>query len=157
VNGVLRILATGLGTGFLPIAPGTWGSILAIAIYAAVPGFAPAPGEAGIPNLATILAILLTTAIAIPAASAAEREFGHDAGPIVIDEVVGQWITVAGLAATPMVLIGGLFLFRVFDVFKPFPAGRSQRLPGGWGIVADDVIAGIYAAIALRVLLAMFK
>jgi len=156
VNGVLRILATGLGTGFSPFAPGTAGSILAIVIYALVPGFAPAPDEAGIPNLATIFAIVLTAAIAVPAASEAEREFGHDAGPIVIDEVVGQWITVAGLAATPLVLVAGLFFFRVFDVFKPFPAGRSQRLPGGWGVLADDVIAGIYAAIALRVLLAIF-
>jgi phosphatidylglycerophosphatase A len=154
---LLRIIATGLGTGFLPIAPGTWGSILAVVIYAAVPGFAPAVDEAGIPNTATILAILLAAAIAVPAATATERELGHDAGPIVIDEVVGQWITLAGLAATPMVLIAGLFLFRVFDVFKPFPAGRSQRLPGGWGVLADDVIAGIYAAIALRLLLAILS
>ena len=155
MRGLLRIIATGLWTGFFPVAPGTAGSILALAIYAAVPGFAPS--EAGaMPGVGAILAIVLVTMLAVPAASASEDEFGHDGGPIVIDEVVGQWIAVAGLPATPAVLIAGLFLFRVFDVFKPFPAGRSQRLPGGWGVVADDVIAGIYAAIVLRILLAFF-
>ena len=160
VRAVFRIIATGLWTGFFPVAPGTAGSILALAIYAAVPGFAPTgdvPVGASVPSAAAILVILWVMILAVPAASASEREFGHDGGPIVIDEVVGQWIAVAGLPATPAVLIGGLLLFRIFDIFKPFPAGRSQRLPGGWGVVADDVIAGIYAAIALRVLLAILK
>ena len=70
--------------------------------------------------------------------------------------MVGQWIAVAGLAPTPAVLIGGFLLFRIFDVFKPFPAGKSQHLRGGWGVMADDVIAGIYAAVLLRVALHFF-
>ena len=155
MNGVLRILATGLGTGFSPFAPGTAGSILAIVIYALVPGFAPPPDAAGIPNLATIFAIVLTAAIAVPAASEAEREFGHDAGPIVIDEVVGQWITVAGLAATPLVLVAGLFFFRVFDVFKPFPARRFEQLHGGLGMMADDLMVAIYGNLLLRAAVAV--
>jgi phosphatidylglycerophosphatase A len=127
--------------------------LLALAAYAAVPGFAPAvPGAPGTWALAAIVAVAI---VSIPAANAAEVEFGHDGGPIVIDEVVGQWIAVAGLPATPLVLVAGFLFFRAFDIFKPFPAGRSQRLPGGWGVLADDVIAGIYAAVAVRVLLAI--
>jgi phosphatidylglycerophosphatase A len=118
-----------------------------LAIYAAVPGLA---GNA----LLFGLMITLLAIVAVPAASSAEREFGHDGGPIVVDEIVGQWIAIAGLPATPLSLGAAFFFFRAFDVLKPFPAGRSQKLPGGWGVLADDVFAGIYAAIATRVLIA---
>jgi phosphatidylglycerophosphatase A len=148
LRGVLRIIATGCWTGFFPIAPGTAASIFALALYAAVPGFA---GNA----MVAFAAIIAVGALSVPAATAAESEFGHDGGPIVVDEIVGQWIAVAGLPATPLVLIAGFLFFRAFDIFKPFPAGRSQRLRGGWGVLADDVIAGIYAAIAVRVILAI--
>jgi phosphatidylglycerophosphatase A len=91
--------------------------------------------------------------IGVPASGAAEKEFGEDGGPIVIDEVVGQWITLAGLVPTPFVLILGFLLFRLFDIFKPFPARRLERLGGGVGVMLDDVVAGVYAAIVLRLLL----
>lgn len=147
MNALSRVWATGLWTGFFPGAPGTTGSLLAVALWCWVP--LPLGGEGRVD--ATAVAFLAAAALlGVAAAGAAEREFGHDGGPIVVDEVVGQWITVVGLAPTPAAALLGFLLFRLSDVFKPFPAGRSQRLRGGWGIVADDVIAGVYAALVLR-------
>jgi phosphatidylglycerophosphatase A len=122
--------------------------LLALASWCWIPQL-PLSGEGRL-SLAAVAFLVLVTLSAVAAAGPAEREFGHDAGPIVVDEIVGQWITIAGLAPTPATVVLGFLLFRAFDVFKPFPAGRSQRLPGGWGIVADDVVAGVYAALVLR-------
>jgi phosphatidylglycerophosphatase A len=135
-----------LGDGFFPFASGTAASAFALALYAIVPGFAAS-------GVAAACAIVVLAALSIPAATAAEREFGHDGSPIVVDEIVGQWIAIAGLAATPAALAAAFVFFRAFDIVKPFPAGRSQHLPGGWGVLADDVVAGIYAAIATRLVL----
>ena len=146
MNVFLRWIATGCGTGFFPVASGTAGSLFALALYAGIPGFSTH-------GVAAALAIVALAALAIPAASLAEREFGHDGGPIVVDEVVGQWIAITGLAPTPAALALAFVFFRAFDIVKPFPAGASQRLSGGWGVLADDVIAGAYAAVAVRVVL----
>jgi phosphatidylglycerophosphatase A len=145
MNFALRVYATGLWTGFFPIAPGTAGSLLAVALYPWMP----------LQPLGTVAVLFLVAAtlLGIPASSRAEREFGKDGGPIVVDEVVGQWITLAGLAPTPLVLIAGFLLFRAFDIFKPFPARRFERIGGGTGVMLDDVVAGVYAAIVLRILL----
>jgi phosphatidylglycerophosphatase A len=86
----------------------------------------------------------------------AERYYGHDASAIVIDEVAGMLVTFLAIPSTAPLwptLLGGFFLFRVFDVLKPFPAGRAQHLPAGQGVVMDDVMAGIYANLVLRVVL----
>jgi phosphatidylglycerophosphatase A len=147
----LRVYATGLWTGFFPIAPGTAGSLLAVALYGAVPALPL--GSDGHFGLGPVLFLLVVAAIGVPASGAAEKEFGEDGGPIVIDEVVGQWITLAGLVPTPFVLILGFLLFRLFDIFKPFPARRLERLGGGVGVMLDDVVAGVYSAIVLRLLL----
>ncbi len=143
-----RLVATGLGIGFFPVASGTAASLFALALYAIIPGFA---GNV----VVSACAIAALSALAVPAASAAEREFGHDGSPVVVDEIVGQWIAIAGLPATPAAMLVAFVFFRAFDIVKPFPAGRSQRLPGGWGVLADDVIAGVYAAVGTRVVLGM--
>jgi phosphatidylglycerophosphatase A len=96
--------------------------------------------------------VLCTIPVAIALSHVMEKQYGEDASCIVIDEVVGMQIT---LLLTPVSLpagIAGFVLFRIFDIVKPFPAGRSQRLPGGVGVVIDDVIAGIYALAALTIL-----
>ena len=95
-------------------------------------------------------------ALANPAHTRAEASFGHDGSPIVLDEVVGQTITLAFLPLTPGIAIAGFFLFRATDIAKAFPAGRAQRLPGGLGVVADDVIAGVWAHLLLRLGLRLF-
>lgn len=143
----LRWVATGFGSGFFPIAPGTAGSLVGLAAWCAFPGL---PLHGG-PGMFVFLAAALL--IGILASGPAEREFGKDGGPIVVDEVVGQWIAVAGLPMTPFTAVSGFVLFRVFDVLKPFPAGRSQSWGGGLGVMADDVFAGLWAQLALRALL----
>ena len=145
MNAVLRVYATGLWTGFFPVAPGTAGSLLAVALFPWMPLSVPGP--------VAVLFLVAVTLLGIPASARAEREFGKDGGPIVIDEIAGQWIALAGLAPTPAVLVGGFLLFRLFDIVKPFPARRLERLGGGTGVMLDDVVAGVYAAVALRILL----
>jgi phosphatidylglycerophosphatase A len=108
-----------------------------------------------------IVALLLWIGILV--STRAERAYGHDAKAIVIDEVAGMAVTFLlipppdGAAARWVVLAAGFLLFRVFDVVKPFPAGRAQDLPGGTGVVLDDVAAGVYANLVLRVGLALWR
>jgi len=130
--------------GLSPVAPATAGSALVVAIA----WFLPVPA---LPIFFGCLA--LGTAIAVWAAGEAEKDLGHDAGPIVIDEAVGQTL---GLLLAPhrlTVFIAAFFLFRLFDIWKPLGAREAQALPGGWGIVADDVIAGVTTMLALQALL----
>ena len=151
MNAILRVYATGLWTGFFPVAPGTAGSVLALAIYCWLPVLPlGADGNLGIGSLLLVGVLAL---LGIPASRRGEEEFGEDGSPIVIDEIIGQWITVMGLVPTPFVIIAGFLLFRLLDIFKPFPAGRSQTLPCGLGVMADDVISGLYGAVLLRLLL----
>jgi len=138
-------VATALGVGYVPFAPGTFGSLAGLLVYAA--------GRAiGIPavELGAIVVVFLAGAWA---ASAAETHFGHiDPGPVVVDEVLGMLVT---LALIPVSLTGalvGFILFRVFDVIKPPPCNRLEALPGGWGVMSDDLMAAIYAHACVRLL-----
>jgi len=98
------------------------------------------------------LVLLVVTALGVWAADEAERALGaKDPGAIVVDEVAGMTLSVLALPPTAGVLVAGFLLFRLFDVLKPFPANVAQRLPGGLGVMTDDVIAGLYA-LALLVL-----
>ncbi len=137
-------VATFFGVGYLKPGPGTYGSIAAVLLWAAVGVFRHPPTQAMLIVLSVW--ILLAIAAGVPAATIVEHESGrHDPGFVVIDEVIGQWIT---LLFSPFDWRHGLIalvLFRLFDITKPFPVRRFERLPGGWGIVFDDVAAGLYA------------
>ena len=142
-------IATGLGLGYLPKFPGTWGSLLGVLLaWAAGTQQAFAAVMAG-------LAIIISLAGIWAAGRVAAHLHTHDPQIVVVDEVSGQLIACLGLvtAATPAhdwkYLLAGFILFRVFDIWKPFPARRAEALPGGLGIMADDWIAGLYAALAL--------
>lgn len=144
-------IATGLGSGYFPVAPGTAGSALGLVLVIAFRQTSLDPVR-----LAATLAVLagLLFVVGVWSAGKAERIFGRvDPGQVVIDEVVGQIIT---FVATPRVgwiwLIVGFILFRFFDIVKPFPARRAERLPGGWGIMLDDVVAGLYSLTVLVIL-----
>jgi phosphatidylglycerophosphatase A len=140
-----------LGSGYFPLAPGTAGSALGVALVIAFRQTSLTPLWLGI-SLAAFAGLLFL--VGVWSAGKAERVFGRvDPGQVVIDEVVGQIIT---FVATPRVtwkgLLVGFILFRVFDIVKPFPARRAERFPGGWGIMMDDLIAGLYSLIVLVIL-----
>lgn len=144
-------LATCGGIGYFPIAPGTLGAAVGLVPVVLV-------GRVGISPAWQSLALGLTAAVifaaGVGAATRSEKFFGRtDPGHVVIDEVVGQMVTFLAMPnAGWKLIVAGFVLFRIFDVIKPFPAGRAEHLPGGWGIMTDDVVAGVYGAGALALL-----
>ena len=139
------LLATAGYVGFFPIAPGTAGSAVGLVVYFAVRMAAHPAAEIG-----TIVGALL---LGIWSAGVVERVLGKDPGPVVIDEVLGMLVTLALLDVNAAGAIVGFVIFRVFDVIKPYPAGRLEHLHGGTGIMLDDAMAGIYANLVLRLLI----
>jgi phosphatidylglycerophosphatase A len=139
-------VATFFGSGFGKPGPGTWGSVAATLIFAAVAFFLHPPAQTLLGL--TVGGIILSIALGVPAATIAARESGRkDPGFVVIDEVAGVWITLLGAVFHPnwKHIVVALLLFRVFDIWKPFPIRHLEKLPEGWGIVFDDVAAGLYA------------
>jgi len=144
VDHVWLALATFFGAGRMPVAPGTWGSLAAIVIYWLA--------LQRLPLVALIGIIVVVSALGVVSATEAERILGkHDPGSVVIDEVAGQLVSVClihGSGQAPLLFLGVSFVaFRVFDVVKPWPCYQLQSLPRGWGVMADDIVAGVYAAI----------
>lgn len=140
------LLATGFGVGLLPAAPGTWGSLAALPFAWLILW---QTGPYGL--LAAGLAVF---AVGIWAGGIyAERSASVDPGPVVIDEVAAQWLTLVPAALDPVHFVAGFILFRIADILKPWPARWIEReLPGGLGIMVDDVIAAAYAALGLTAL-----
>lgn len=137
-------IATFFGTGLGKPGPGTWGSTAAVLLWAGFAGLLHPTANALL--LALLAAIAFSIVLGVPAATIAERESGrHDPGFVVIDEAAGQWITLLGSPFSWGHALLALLLFRLFDITKPFPIRRIERLPEGWGIVFDDVAAGLYA------------
>jgi phosphatidylglycerophosphatase A len=137
------LLATGFGTGYGPIAPGTWGSI---------PGLLFAWGLLRLGGAWAVAAGAAFFSVAgVWAADRAEALFGEkDPGPVVIDEIAGQMVSLLFLPINLPVLALGFVLFRILDVLKPWPANRLEALPGGSGIMADDLMVGLYANLILH-------
>jgi len=143
------LCATVLGVGHAPFAPGTFGSLPALPLCWAL---AHAGGW-----VAQIVALLILVVGGTWAAHGAAAQLGlRDPGPVVIDEVAGQLLTLLALPVTGPVLALGFLLFRAFDIVKPPPARQAEFLPGGIGIMADDLCAGAYAHLALRGFLWLF-
>jgi phosphatidylglycerophosphatase A len=129
-------VASAGGAGFAPVGPGTAGSFVAALALWLIPFTVPM----------LFAALVVTTAAGVWAGARTERMLGQkDPGMVVIDEVAGMMLSVLLVPRTPAVLAVAFVLFRIFDVWKPFPAYQSQALPGGWGVMADDLIAGGYA------------
>ena len=137
-------VATFFGAGLGKPGPGTWGSVAAMLLWVAF-AFTQHPAPTTL-LIALITGIILSIFLGVPAATIAARESGrHDPGFVVIDEVAGQWIALLGSPADWRHGLIALVLFRLFDIIKPFPVRQLERLPEGWGIVFDDVAAGLYA------------
>ena len=137
-------IATGFGAGYLPKAPGTWGSLVALPLHFFLRQLAP-----------NHYALALTGIffIAVITAGQAEKILDRkDPGVVVIDEVIGMLITLIAAPNNPLIWLLGFALFRFFDIFKPYPIRLiDQRVNGGMGIVLDDVLAGIYSLIILQI------
>jgi phosphatidylglycerophosphatase A len=143
---IIMVIATGFYSGYLPKAPGTWGSLVGLFIFFML-------HTLSLPvYLAVVAGLFLVGSFA---AGEAEKIMDHkDPGLVVIDEIVGMLITMIAVPATPLAMAMGFILFRIFDIAKPFPVNFfDQRFHGGLGIMLDDVMAGIYSLVILQVLL----
>jgi phosphatidylglycerophosphatase A len=149
MNLISKILSTAFGIGYSPIASGTAGSLVTLLVY----WFLPVSH-----NLYFLFLIIIIFFVGVITASVTEKELikkvgsekGQDPSIVVIDEVIGMLIAIYAIPKTLPFLIAAFILFRVFDILKPFPINASQKIPRGWGIMIDDVIAGIYANILIQ-------
>jgi phosphatidylglycerophosphatase A len=141
---ILYAVATFFGTGYAPLAPATVASFAFLAIWGFV-GPVPLWGQL------VLLAVVI--AIGVPAATYVERREGKDPHKVVSDEVAGMLVTYLGVSTGWAGLFVGFLWFRLFDIGKPWPVRRLESLPEGWGITADDLMAGVYAHLALRLTL----
>ena len=155
-NVLSRIISTGLGVGYFPVAPGTMGSLEAVLIYWFSPPIA-------LEIFATI--ILAVTLIGVISSSITEKEVReksgdselHDPGIIVIDEIAGMFFALLFIPKSLILVSGAFVLFRFFDIVKPFPVKNLERLPSGWGIMLDDIAAGIMANLLLQLIIMIFN
>jgi phosphatidylglycerophosphatase A len=170
-NGVLdyfSLALTTFGVGYLPTAPGTWGSLVAVGFYAVLASAFSAVRYTANPEspesiVATVHAIILTAFLifilaGIWAASRSIELLGNsDPSEAVVDEVIGQLIVFLFIPFTSswILIAAGFFLFRLFDIWKPYPIDDLQELPGGIGICADDMLAGVYAGVCVSIIYAI--
>ena len=143
-NFLIKSFVTVLGIGYLPFAPGTWATAVGVAIVYGLGS-----------NLAVYTIVLLVLlAFGVMASGVIEKQLNQkDPGIVVIDEVVGVMIALWGLPLIWSVMICGFFLFRAFDMFKIYPINKLEAQSGGWGIMLDDCMAGVYTNIILRIAL----
>jgi phosphatidylglycerophosphatase A len=141
---LIKLIATVFGVGYLPAAPGTWATVAGVAIAYYLGN-----------NLAAYTILLLVLLIlGIMTSGMLEKQLNQkDPGIVVIDEVVGVMIALWGLPLIWPVMISGFFLFRAFDMFKIYPINKLEAQSGGWGIMLDDCMAGVYTNIILRIAL----
>jgi len=148
INIFARFVATGAFSGYAPVAPGSVGSLVGLALHLLLPVTPVHLWTAG---------LLLLFTVGVKVSTDAERVWGKDPGCVVIDEIVGFGVTVALLPGTLSVAVAGFFVFRFLDVVKPPPARQLERLPGGWGVMLDDVAAGLYGNLLLRAGLELWR
>ncbi|HTY11029.1 MAG TPA: phosphatidylglycerophosphatase A [Bacteroidota bacterium] len=147
ISPLVKIFASGLFSGYAPVASGTVGTFVGILIY-----LIPSVSETVILAPACVIVFILGSL----AAGTMEKAYGHDPSVVTIDEVLGIWVSLLLLEKTYAVVIAAFFLFRAFDIFKPWPARFFDRKHGGWNIMMDDVVAGLYTNIVLQIAVRIF-
>ncbi len=147
IDKISILLSTGLFSGYFPLFPGTFASFLTcIALYYILP----------VSTDEYFLYLLILFFVGVYTSTVAEKTLGHDAKKIVIDEIFGMSVAILYVPITLTNLIIAFILFRLFDIFKPFPINASQKLKQGWGVMVDDLIAGIYAMAILNAYILFF-
>ncbi len=142
-----HLFGTVLGIGHIPVVPATWTSLaVALLFYLGQPGLT-----------AQIFLLLLFTVTGIFACTALEREYGEDPKQATADEAAGMSLGLLGAPLDPLVVLVAFLLFRLYDVTKPPPARRAEDLPEGWGIMTDDLVAGVYTRLTLALLLWVWR
>jgi len=146
-----KLIATGLGIGYIPKGGGTVASLVCCAVWYLTQPVAASPG--GYLILAPVLVTVALTAVGIWSANVVEQYWGKDNYRVVIDELAGMCLTLLFIPITPGSLFLGLVLFRFFDIAKPLGIRKLEKLRGGWGVMFDDLLAGLYANLVLRTVL----
>ena len=147
INWFEKLIGSGFYTGYVPIASGTFGSLVAIVIYI-IPGFE---------RLEIIIpAIIILFFYGLFVSSKFEKVYGKDPSQCTVDEVVGTWIALIALPKSFLIVFTTFLIWRVLDIIKPFPARTSEKLPGGFGIMIDDVISGFYTLVIVHLFVYIF-
>lgn len=141
---IAKMLATGFWSGYFPITPGTFGSI---------PPWLIAYFLIQNNQLGLIMAAIVATIVSVWSAGEAEKELGHDARKIVIDEWAGMFITLLFLPYSFVNYAIAFFVFRALDVVKIYPARQAEQLPAGWGITMDDIVAGVQSNLVTQLII----
>lgn len=144
MNQLEKILGSGLYSGYIKTASGTFASLVALFIFL-IPGFEN-------PTL-MIFVISVCIVAGVPIADKFEKEYGKDPSQFTLDEFIGTWITFLFLPKKIWYLIPAFLIWRALDIFKPFPARRLENINGGWGVILDDVAAGIYSFMAMQIII----
>lgn len=144
-EGAAKLIATFFYVGLIPVAPGTFGTLAAIPLFWII---------SGLPIYIYLLITIVVIGVSVWAAAETEKIYGRrDPGQIVADEVAGYLVTMILIPPTATYIVVGFFLFRILDILKPPPVRRLEKLPRGWGIVIDDVGAGVYACVLMHLII----
>ena len=148
INFLEKLLGSGFYSGYMKHASGTWGSFVGLIIFL-IPGFEN-------PSLMIFL-ISLFILIGVPIAGKFESVYGHDPKECTIDEIVGMWITLLFIPKKIWWIVLAFIIWRAMDIIKPFPARRLEKIKGGWGVMLDDIMAGIYSFILIQLIIYVFN
>lgn len=153
MNTLAKAIATGFGSGYLPVAPGTWGAALATLITYVI----AVNTDAYDLNAALIILTFTFTSLGVWSANVLQDEWGHDPGKIVVDEMVGIWISMIFVPFSIVNLLLAFGLFRLYDIWKPWLVKKAESLDGGLGVMADDIVAGVFANVSIQFILVVSK
>jgi phosphatidylglycerophosphatase A len=145
---IKKLIGSGLFTGYFPYASGTAGSISALAIYM-IPGFEN-------PTV-MLFFICFSIVIGIPLANYFESIYGEDPAQFTLDEFIGTWISLLFIPKIPLYYGLAFLIWRILDILKPFPARQSEKIKGGWGVIADDMISAIYSLIFIHIFISFIS
>ena len=154
MNQFHKLNATVLGAGYSPFAPGTMGALVGVVMLFFIKWFQP---EIASFTWGLLLATIVFTLLGVWSTNELEKEWGKDPSKVVVDELIGFWISVLWIPAEWYFLLIGFVLFRFFDIAKPLGIRSLEKIKGGWGVMLDDVLAGIYANIVLQIIVILWK